>query len=101
MALASLLALAGSAALVAGPWTTGLDPTKHVYPATVWLLVIWTVGHVVLGVLMHGYCLARRLAGRMTSRYDVDIVNTALYWHFATLTAVITVAVIAGFPLVA
>jgi cytochrome c oxidase subunit I+III len=30
----------------------------------------------------------------------MDIVNVALYWHFAALTAVITVAVIAGFPLV-
>jgi hypothetical protein len=25
----------------------------------------------------------------------------ALYWHFAALTAIITIAVIAGFPLVA
>jgi cytochrome c oxidase subunit I+III len=95
-----LLALAGGAALVAGPWLTGLDPTKHGYPATVWILVIWTVGHVVVGLLMHGYHIARRVAGRMTARYDADIVNTALYWHFAALTAVITIAVIAGFPLV-
>jgi hypothetical protein len=43
----------------------------------------------------------RRLAGRMTARYDIDITNVALYWHFTALTAVITVAVIAGFPLVA
>jgi cytochrome c oxidase subunit I+III len=101
VSLASLLALAGGAALLAGPWVTGLDPTSHVYPATVWLLVIWTAAHVIVGVIMHGYCIARRLAGRMTARYDIDISNVALYWHFAVLTAVITVAVIAGFPLVA
>jgi cytochrome c oxidase subunit I+III len=94
-------ALAAGAALLAGPWLSGLDPTAHVYPATVWLLVLWTAAHVVLGVLMHLYCIARRLAGRMTARHDMDIVNVALYWHFATLTAVVTVAVIAGFPLVA
>ena len=49
---------------------------------------------------MHLYCVARRAAGRMTARHDQDIVNVTLYWHFATLTALITVAVIAGFPLV-
>ena len=51
-------------------------------------------------MIMHFYCVARRLAGRMTARYDIEIQNVALYWHFAVLTAVITVLVIAGFPLV-
>lgn len=94
------LAVAGSAALVAGPWLTGLDPKSHVYPATVWLLVLWTVCHVAVGIIMQLYCLARRWAGRMTARYDVEIVNVTLYWHFTALTAAMTVAVIAGFPLV-
>jgi cytochrome c oxidase subunit I+III len=95
------LAVAGSGALLAGPWVTGLDPTSHVYPATVWVLVLWTVVHMVAGVIMQLYCMARRIAGRMTARYDIDIANVALYWHFSAMTAVITVAVIAGFPLVA
>jgi cytochrome c oxidase subunit I+III len=98
---AAVLALAGGAALLAGPWLTGLDPRSHVYPAIVWLLAIWTTGHAVVGVIMQLYCMARRLAGRMTARHDIDISNVALYWHFAALTAVVTVAVIAGFPLVA
>ena len=50
---------------------------------------------------MQLYCLARRLAGCMTARYDIDITNVALYWHFNAITVVVTVAVIAGFPLVA
>jgi cytochrome c oxidase subunit I+III len=95
------LAVAGSGALLAGPWMTGLDPTSHVYPATVWVLVLWTVVHIAAGVIMQLYCVARRMAGRMTARYDIDIVNVALYWHFSAMTVVITVAVIAGFPLVA
>jgi cytochrome c oxidase subunit I+III len=99
IAAAILLALGGAAALLAGPWFTRLDPTSHVYPATVWLLVIWTAFHVVIGVVMHGYCVARRMARRMTARYDCEIVNVAVYWHFVALTVVITVAVIAGFPL--
>jgi cytochrome c oxidase subunit I+III len=98
--LAVALAFAGGAALLAGPWFTGLDPTRHVYPATVWILVVWTAAQVLVGVIMLLYCGARRIAGRMTARYDIDISNVALYWHFTALTAAITIAVVAGFPLV-
>jgi cytochrome c oxidase subunit I+III len=96
---AILLSAAGAAALLAGPWRTGLDPASHVYGATVWILVIWAAAQALLGIVMQLYCIARRLAGRMTARYDMDIHNVALYWHFTALTAAITVAVIAGFPL--
>jgi cytochrome c oxidase subunit I+III len=98
---AALLATAGSVALVAGPWLTRLDPKSHVYPATVWLLVIWTVFHVAVGLIMLLYCLVSRIAGRMTRGRGIDIDNVAVYWHFTALTVVITVLVIAGFPLVA
>jgi cytochrome c oxidase subunit I+III len=36
---AAALTLAGSGAFLAGPWLSGLDPAKHVYPAVVWRLV--------------------------------------------------------------
>jgi cytochrome c oxidase subunit I+III len=94
------LAATGGAALLAGPWVTGLNPTLHVYPAIVWLLIIWTAFQVVIGMIMQGYCVARRLAGRMTARYDIDISVVALYWHFTALTVAVTVAIVAGFPLV-
>jgi cytochrome c oxidase subunit I+III len=98
---ALLLAVAGSLALVAGPLRTGLDPTTHTYPATVWLLVGWTVLHVAIGALLVVYCLLRRMTGRMTAAHDIDIHNATLYWHFAALTVATTTSVIAGFPLVA
>jgi cytochrome c oxidase subunit I+III len=93
-----VFAAAGICALVAGPWFAGLDPARNVYPAIVWLLVIWTALHAAAGIVMQLYCVARRLAGRMTAEYDIDIGNVALYWHFAGITVLITVAVIAGFP---
>jgi cytochrome c oxidase subunit I+III len=37
----------------------------------------------------------------MTARYDIDITNVALYWHFTAIMVGVTVAVIAAFPLVA
>jgi cytochrome c oxidase subunit I+III len=58
------------------------------------------VFHVVIGVIMQVYCLARRWRGRMTAVHDIDIRNIAVYWHFLALTVVITTGVIAGFPLV-
>jgi cytochrome c oxidase subunit I+III len=97
----AVLAVLGSAALLAGPLTTGLDPASHVYPAIVWVLVLWTVVHAAAGVIMQLYCVARRLGGRMTATHDIDIQNVGLYWHFMAITAAMTVAVIAGFPLVA
>ncbi|MHC1764072.1 MAG: cytochrome c oxidase subunit I [Verrucomicrobiia bacterium] len=94
------LATGGGGAILVGPWVTGMDPTSHVYPAIVWLLACWTTLHAGTGVIMLLYCLARRLAGRMTAKYDIDIANTVLFWHFAIITALIAVGVIAGFPLV-
>jgi len=95
------LSIVGAAALLMGPWTHRMDPTVHVYPAIVWLLVLWTVAHLVVGVIALAYCSMRRRFGRMTAGCDADIVNTTLLWHFLALTVLITVAVIAGFPLVA
>jgi cytochrome c oxidase subunit I+III len=101
LAIAVVAAIGGGAALVAGPWTTGLDPSTHIYPAVVWVLVVWTVLHVAVGAIMLLYCVAGSIAGRLTARHDIDIANVALYWHFAAITGVLTVAVVAGFPLVA
>ncbi len=100
VAAAVLSAASGAAALVAGPWTTGLTPRGDAYAATVWILVIWTTAHAGLGVIMQLYCAGRRLAGRMTARYDQDIVNVTVFWHYVAAMAVITVAVVAGMPLV-
>jgi cytochrome c oxidase subunit I+III len=95
------LALTGTAALIFGPQQSGLTPSHSSYAATVWLLVGWCAVHVVLGVIMQLYCVARRLAGRQTAKHEVDIANVELYWHFTVVTVVVAVAVISGFPLVA
>jgi cytochrome c oxidase subunit I+III len=99
LAGAMVLALAGGAALLAGPWLTHLDPAAHAYSATVWLLMSWSALHVVIGVIMQIYCVARRFAGRMTALHAIDIGNVALYWHFALFTVLLSVLVCAGFPL--
>jgi cytochrome c oxidase subunit I+III len=99
LALALVCGLGGAAAILGGPWFTELDPKANSYSATVWLLAIWTAFHAVIGVIMQLYCLARRAAGKLTADHDIDLCNVTLYWHFMALTAALTVAVIAGFPL--
>ena len=94
-----LLTLATGAALFAGPWTTGLDPTSHAYPAIVWALVVWILAHLGAGFIMQAYCLARSLWHRLTPEYDADLWNVTLYWHFAGFGALLTAIVIGGFPL--
>ena len=93
-------ALSG-AALVAGPVTTGLDPTTNSYPAIVWALAVWIVLHLATGMLMQGYCLARSIFGKMTPRHDADIRNVTLFWHFMGFSALLTSLVVGGFPLLA
>jgi cytochrome c oxidase subunit I+III len=101
LAGAALLAALGGAAFIWGPWVSGMNPAAQVYPATVWVLVIWAACHAALGVIMQLYCIARSWAGYLTAEHDIDIWNVALYWHFMLITAVVTFAVIALFPLVA
>jgi cytochrome c oxidase subunit I+III len=95
---AVLLALAASSAAFAGPWSHAMQPTAHVYPAIVWILVAWALAHAAVGIVMQLYCLARSLASRLSARHDLELHNVALYWHFMAITAAITFAVIGLFP---
>ncbi|WP_245906114.1 cytochrome c oxidase subunit I [Teichococcus aestuarii] len=98
---AVLLALASGGAMLMGPWANGLEPTTHAYPAAVWVLLGWAALHLAVGVIMTLYALARSLAGKLTREHDIDIHNVVLYWHFAAITAVVTLATVALFPLLA
>ena len=99
LVLSLLAVVAGSVAAFVGPWSHAMDPTAHVYPAIVWILVIWTLLHGGVAVIMQLYCLARSFAGRLTRAYDTDIHNVALYGHFLLITAVTTFLVVGWFPL--
>jgi cytochrome c oxidase subunit I+III len=98
LGLGALAAAGAAAAMLAGPYLTGMDPEVHVYPAIVWLLAIWTAGHLLLGLIMQLYCMTRRAAGRLSARHDIDIANVTLYWHFLAVTVATTAAVIAFAP---
>ena len=98
LALGAVAAIGGGLAALAGPWFTGLEPTLHVYPAIVWVLVIWVAAHAALSAIMQLYVLARSIAGRMDPVHDADVRNITVYEHFFALSAVITFPLIAFFP---
>ncbi len=83
---------------LAGPWTSGLDPEAHAYPAIVWVLAIWTAAHAGVGAICQLYTLARSLAGKMTPRYDADVRNITVFMHFLLFTAAATYLTIGLFP---
>lgn len=93
---APLAALAGGSLLVLS--VLGLQPSSHVYPAVICALVIWTGVHVLVGVVMQGYCLAGTLFGKIDRDHDADLWNVSLYWHFHILTVLVTAAVIGLAP---
>ena len=98
-ALSGLPALGALVAFAAAAWDADLQPTRHAYDATCWVLILWLAAHVGAGLVMQGYCAARSLAGRMTPEYDADFWNVALYWHFLLVTGVVTFALLGLFPL--
>ncbi|MCA1406972.1 cytochrome c oxidase subunit I [Ensifer sp. IC3342] len=92
------LTCAASVAALEGPRAHAMQPTTHVYPAIVWILVIWVLAHAAVGAVMQVYCLARSFAGRLTPQYDADLSNVVLFWHFLVITAAVTFPVIGLFP---
>ena len=98
LAVGAVATGAGGLAALAGPWFSGLDPQSHVYPAIVWVLVIWIAVHAALGVVMQLYTLARSLTGRMTPVHDGDVRNITVYQHFLAVSAVVAFLTIGFFP---
>ncbi|MGR3322170.1 MAG: cytochrome c oxidase subunit I [Pseudooceanicola sp.] len=96
LVLAPLAAAGGASALVGSVWA--LEPETHVYPAVLWALVVWIGAHTGAGVIMQLYCLAGSVFGKLTPRYDADIWNVSLFWHFVTLSALVTCAVMGLAP---
>jgi cytochrome c oxidase subunit 1/cytochrome c oxidase subunit I+III len=49
---------------------------------------------------MQGYCLAGSLTGKLTPRYDADLWNVSLYWHFHGAESLVACAILGLAPAV-
>lgn len=95
---AALLTVAAGGTGLAGPWMTGMDPTAHVYPAIVWVLVGWIAVHAAVFVVMQLYCLALSFAGRQTATHHMELDVVVLYGHFLLASAVVAYLTVGLFP---
>jgi cytochrome c oxidase subunit 1/cytochrome c oxidase subunit I+III len=93
-----VLACGAGGALWLSVLVPGLEPVSHAFPAVMFALVVWTGAHAALGAVMLLYCLAGSWFGKLTPRYDADLRNTTLFWHFLTLSGIITALLLGGFP---
>jgi cytochrome c oxidase subunit I+III len=98
LALGALATAAGACAGLVGPWASHLDARVHVYPAIVWVIVIWIAAHAAAGMIMQLYALARSTTGRMTPTFDGDLRNITVYQHFLAMSALVAFLVIGLFP---
>lgn len=98
LATAAALTALGAAAMLWSAHTAGLDPKSHVYPATVWAILVWTAVHVSAGCIMQLYCLGGSLFGKLTPEYDADLWNVSLYWNFMAATVLVSAAVVDLLP---
>lgn len=98
--LVPVVAVAGAAALAFAAFRAGLDPTRHAFDATIWVLILWICAHVAAGILMPLYCLARFRAGHMDATHDAELRNSVLFWTFLLVQTGVTWALIALAPLI-
>nr|WP_259400510.1 cytochrome c oxidase subunit I [Roseovarius sp. SCSIO 43702] len=97
--VAAVVATLGAAgAMGLALWLPGLEPASHAYPAMMYALGVWVGAHSAVAVIMLLYCLAGSLAGKLTPRYDADLCNVTLFWHFLCLTGLVTALMMGVFP---
>ncbi|GAA4225316.1 cytochrome c oxidase subunit I+III [Sagittula marina] len=92
----------GALGIAAWAWAAqaaGLDPTRDSFDAMVWMLILWMFLHLLLSWVMHLYVAARIAANICQPEYRADLMNLTLFGHFNAITAVVTFALLALFPM--
>jgi cytochrome c oxidase subunit I+III len=97
-----LLAAALAAGLLLALWVvqagTAPDPSAGSYAASVGVLIGWAAMHVVIGLVMALWCVARLLAGMLNSWRCLTLRICTLFAGFTAATTVIVLILVAGFP---
>ncbi|MEW5727950.1 MAG: cbb3-type cytochrome c oxidase subunit I, partial [Pseudomonadota bacterium] len=75
-----------------------LRPTAHAFPASVWMMALYTLVHLGVAVLLAGFVLARQAAGLVTPERRMTVLLTLLAWDFAVFTGLASMALLALWP---
>ncbi len=98
--------LGGAVAVaVAVAWTglstltaADLGPTRHAFPATVWVMALYTLVHLGVATLLALLVLARQAAGLVTPVRRMTVMMTVLAWDFAAFTGLASMAMLVLWP---
>ncbi len=92
------LMVGGVGVQVWGWLTTDLRPSENSYSAVVYTFAAWQGFFAAVLTIMALFTLARSLAGRLNRARRATFDNTALLWHYASVQALIGLALVHGFP---
>lgn len=90
--------LAGGAALLFSLFATELRPTENAFNAIYWMFAVWTGFHIVVGIVMVLFMLARAFAGLVTAERRQSLMNVELFWHFTAGLALISLVMVHLWP---
>jgi cytochrome c oxidase subunit I+III len=97
--VAAIALMSASVALeIIGHARAGLGPTDSAYGAAVYLIACLHGFFAIVVVTMAAYALARRLAGKLDSKWRVSFDTMRVYWHYAVIQSVLGVLLVHGFP---
>jgi len=104
-ALFAVLALVATATLLAaltadlvGHWSAGLRPSLDAYAAMVNMNAVLQLQLAGALVVMAGFAIARRLAGRLQGDHPAVFDNLSLLWHYTVAQALLGLLLVHGVP---
>ena len=81
-----------------GHWSAGLRPTYNAYAAMVYMNAFLQLELVAALIVMAGFAIARRFAGRLNRQQPTVLDNLGLLWHYTVGQALIGVLLVHGSP---
>ena len=68
-----------------------VTPATNAYGSILFTIISFHLAHLIVGLCMLVYILARNLAGHFSAERHLAVQNSALYWHFVDLVWVLVV----------
>jgi cytochrome c oxidase subunit I+III len=94
-ALLGLASLWPQAALLTG---SAIDPKAHTYGALVWMMVIFPMAHLALGLLMALFTLTKAAVRPKGLAWSHAVRNTALWWSWSVAQILFSLLILFLFP---
>ena len=71
---------------------SGFDPTVHAYTALVWMMVVWPLVHISLGMIMTLFSMVKAAVKPRGLAWSHAVDTTALWWGWSVLQTLVSLA---------